>query len=38
MPNGEINSDGELIIKIVSPNELEAIHETGGFGGSRWKR
>ncbi len=38
VPMGSIMSNGNLVLQIVSSNQLTAISKTGGFGGSVWPR
>lgn len=38
VPKGYVQSNGNMQIRVVSANRLEAIIKTGGFGGSVWTR
>jgi hypothetical protein len=38
VPKGSIMQNGNLVLQIVSNNELVAISKTGGFSGSVWAR
>ena len=38
VPLGSVMSSGNLVLQIVSNNQLTAISKTGGFGGSTWTR
>lgn len=38
VPKGSIMNSGVLVLKVTNDNKLEALHKTGGFGGSVWTR
>jgi hypothetical protein len=38
VPKGSIMQNGNLVLQIVSNNELVAVSKTGGFAGSHWTR
>jgi len=38
VPMGSVMSSGNLVLQIVSNNQLAALSKTGGFGGSVWTR
>ncbi len=38
VPKGHVMQGGILILQLENPNRFRAIHKTGGFGGSLWKR
>jgi len=38
VPKGGILSSGNLVLQVVSGNQLMAVSKTGGFGGSTWTR
>jgi hypothetical protein len=38
VPKGKYNSEGTLILRIISGDALQTISATGGFSGSKWTR
>lgn len=38
VPHGRNMNRGEMLLQILGPNQLRAVHKTGGFGGSEWTR
>lgn len=38
VPKGSALSNGGIVLKITSPNRLDAVFKSGGFGGSVWTR
>jgi hypothetical protein len=38
VPKGKFNSEGTLILRIISGDALQTISATGGFSGSKWTR
>jgi hypothetical protein len=38
VPKGSVMQNGNLVLQIVSNNELVAVSKTGGFAGSHWTR
>lgn len=38
VPKGTIMQKGELHLKVTSPNKIQAVRKTGGFGGSNWSK
>lgn len=37
-PKGASLSNGGIVLQITSPNRLDAVFKSGGFGGSSWTR
>lgn len=38
VPQGRIQSAGEMTLQVLGNDKLKAIRKTGGFGGSEWSR
>jgi len=38
VPKGAIMGKGELHLRVISPNKIQAVMKTGGFGGSNWSK
>ena len=38
VPKGITGACGALLLQVRSPEEMWAVHATGGFGGRRWTR